>query len=210
MLAMGRLVVGRSSDEILQLASDFFMKKDDVHLTMRRVTERLREENIPHAIIGGMAIGLHGFLRVTKDVDLLTTKEGLDRIHARVVGRGFVPAFSGARKRLRDTTTGVDVDIITTGEYPGDGKPKAVMFPDPSDSVELDGYTVLSLPRLIEGKIVSGTTVDYRQLRDLADVQELISELHLPRSFAEQLDPTVRSEFDRLWILAQKHDPEFD
>jgi hypothetical protein len=207
---MGRLVVGRSSDEILQLASDFFMKKDDVHLTMQRVTERLREENIPYAVIGGMAIGLHGFLRVTKDVDLLTTKEGLERIHARVVGLGFVPAFPGARKRLRDTTTGVDVDIITTGEYPGDGKPKAVTFPDPSDSVELDGYNVLSLPRLIEGKIVSGTTVDYRQLRDLADVQELISELKLPRSFAEQLDPTVRSEFDRLWHLAQKRDPEFD
>jgi len=207
---MGRLVVGRSSDEILQLASDFFMKKDDVHLTMQRITERLREEKIPHAIMGGMAIGLHGFLRVTNDVDLLTTNEGLDRIHERIVGRGFVPAFPGASKRLRDTATEVKVDIITSGEYPGDGKPKAVKFPDPSDSVELDGYTVLSLPRLIESKIVSGTTVDYRQLRDLADVQELISELKLPRSFAEQLDPTVRSEFDRLWILAQKHDPEFD
>jgi hypothetical protein len=160
--------------------------------------------------MGGMAIGLHGFLRVTNDVDLLTTNEGLDRIHERIVGRGFVPAFPGARKRLRDTATEVKVDIITSGEYPGDGKPKAVKFPDPSDSVELDGYTVLSLPRLIESKIVSGTTVDYRQLRDLADVQELISELKLPRSFAEQLDPTVRSEFDRLWILAQKHDPDFD
>jgi hypothetical protein len=207
---MGRLVVGRSSDEILQLASDFFMKKDDVHLTMQRVTERLREENIPHALIGGMAIGLHGFLRVTKDVDLLTTKEGLDRIHARLVGRGFVLAYPGARKRLRDTATDVLIDIITTGEYPGDGKPKAVMFPDPSDSVELDGYTVLSLPRLIESKIITGTTVDYRQLQDLGDVQAIIGELHLPRSFAEQLDSTVRSEFDRLWLLAQKHDPEFD
>jgi hypothetical protein len=31
---MGRVVAGRSSEEILQLASDFFMKRDDVHLTM--------------------------------------------------------------------------------------------------------------------------------------------------------------------------------
>lgn len=186
------------------------MKKDDVHLTMRRITDRLRDENIPHAIIGGMAIALHGYSRVTNDVDLLTTKEGLVRIHECVVGRGFVPAFQGARKRLRDTETGVMIDIITTGEYPGDGKPKAVQFPDPSDSVDLGGYQVLSLPRIVESKIVTGTTVDYRQLRDLADVQAIIAELQLPRSFGEKIDPTVRGEFDRLWELAQKKNPDFD
>ena len=186
------------------------MKKDDVHLTMRRVTDRLREEKIPYAILGGMAIALHGYLRATSDVDLLTTKEGLEKIHAKLVGRGFVPAFPGARKRLRDTETSVKIDIITSGEYPGDGKPKAVQFPDPSDSVTLDGISVLSLPRLIEGKIVTGTTVDYRENQDLGDVQALIRELGLPRSFADEIDPTVRSEFDRLWLLAQKRNSDFD
>lgn len=186
------------------------MKKDDVHLTMRRVTDRLRDEKIPYAVLGGMAIALHGYLRATSDVDLLTTKEGLERIYALLVGRGFVPAYPGARKRLRDTETRVYVDIITTGEYPGDGKPKAVRFPDPSDSVDLDGINVLSLPRLIEGKLVTGMTVDYRQLQDLGDVQALIRELRLPRSFADQIDPTVRGEFDRLWVLAQKRNPEFE
>ena len=34
------------------------MKKDDVHFTMRRVTDRLREEKIPYAVLGGMAIAL--------------------------------------------------------------------------------------------------------------------------------------------------------
>lgn len=192
---MGRLVVGRSSGEILQLISDFFAQKDDVHLTMRRVTQRLREENIPYAVAGGMAMCLHGFMRVTGDVDLLTTMEGLDRIHASLSSLGLAPAFPGTRKRLRDTVTLVEVDMITG---------------DPSDSVELDGYAVLSLPRLVEGKIVSGSTVDYRELQDLGDVQAIIRDLKLPRSFAEQLDPTVRGEFDRLWLLAQKHDPEFD
>jgi hypothetical protein len=81
---MGRVVTGKSPDEILQLAGDFFMKKDDVHQTMRRVTSRLDEEHIPYALIGGMAIGLHGYVRVTKDVDLLTTPDGLNRIHERV------------------------------------------------------------------------------------------------------------------------------
>jgi hypothetical protein len=207
---VGRLVVGRSSDEILHLISEFFDKRDDVHLTMHRVTECLREENISYAITGGMAMCLHGFMRVTGDLDLLITSEALDRIHARLTDLALEPAFQGARKRLRDIATGVLIDIITTGEYPGDGKPKAVRFPDPSDSVELDGYVVISLPRLVESKIVSGTTVDYRQLQDLGDVQAISRELRVPRSFAEQLDPSVRSEFDRRWLLAQKHDPEFD
>jgi len=193
---MGRLMVGRSADEIFQLISDFFEKKDDVHLAMRRVTNRMREENIPYVITGGMAMCLHGYVRVTGDIDLLTTKDGLGRIHKRISDLGLTLAFPGARKRLRDVATGVKVDIVTTG--------------DTSDSVELDGYTVLALPRLVESKIVSGTTVDYRQLQDLGDVQAIIHELQLPRSFAQKLDPTVRSEFDRLWMLAQKHDPEFD
>ena len=57
---------------------------------------------------------------------------------------------------------------------------------------------------------MTGTTVDYRQLQDLGDVQALIRELRLPLSFAEKLDPTVRSEFERLWNLAQKKNPDFD
>ena len=199
-------MVGRPAEEILQLISDFFEKKDDVHLTMRRLTNRLRAKNIPYAIIGGMAMCLHGYVRVTGDIDLLTTNDGLDRIHAQLSGLGLTPAFPSTRKRLRDTASDVLIDITTIGH----DNSKWPMFPDPSDSVELDGYTVLSLPRLIEGKIVTGTTVDYRQLQDLGDVQAIIRELQLPRSFAEQLDSTVRSEFDRLWHLAQKRDPEFD
>lgn len=207
---MGRLVIGKSASEILELTSDFFMKKDDVHETMQRLTARLDEEQIPYALIGGMAIGLHGYVRVTKDIDVLTTPEGLRRIHERLVGRGYVPAFAGARKRLRDTQTGILVDIITSGEYPGDGREKPIRYPDPSDSVEREGYRVLSLPRIIESKIVTGTTVEYRQLQDLGDVQAIIRELSLPQSFREELDPSVRAEFDRLWGLAQMHDPRFD
>lgn len=200
-------MVGRSADQILQLISDFFEKKDDVHRAMRRITDRLREENIPYAITGGMAMCLHGYVRVTGDIDLLTTKEGLDHIHGLLSGFDLTPAFPVARKRLRDTATDVLIDITISG---GHGNPKSLMFPDPSDSVELDGYTVLSLSRLIESKIATGTTVDYRHLKDLGDVQAIIRELQLPRSFAEELDSSVRSEFDRLWMLAQKHDPDFD
>ena len=192
---------------VLQRGSDFFMKKDDVHATLRRVTQRLADERIPYAVIGGMALPAHGFSRFTEDVDILTTREGLEAIHQRLVGRGYVPAFQAARKALRDTTTGVKVEFITTGEYPGDGKPKPVSFPDPRDAcVEIEGYNVIALPALIELKLASGLTAAHR-LRDLADVQDLIRVLKLPRELGSQLDASVRDEYLRLWDVAQTPDP---
>ena len=204
---MGRMAEGRSADEVLQSVSDFFMKKDDVHDTLRRLASRLTEEKIGYAIVGGMALALHGFVRPTGDVDILITGEGLDRVHQSLVGRGYAPAFAGARKRLRDTSTGVFIEFLTTGEYPGDGNPKAVRFPDPADaSIETDHYSLLTLPKLVELKLASGMTAAHR-VRDLADVQDLIQVLNLPKSFREQLDASVREEFDRWWDLAQVRDP---
>lgn len=37
------------------------------------------------------------------------------------------------------------------------------------------------------------------RLKDLADVLELIKALQLPREFAAQLKPYVRSKFEELW-----------
>lgn len=207
---MAKILIGATAEELAEEIDGFFMRTDKVWQTMDRINKRLREEDIPYALLGGMSLALHGYVRVTADVDVLTTRNGLEKIHERLLGRGYVQSFPGARKRLRDTTTGVSIDFVTTGEYPGDGKPTPVQFPDPSDSIERLGYNVLSLPRIVESKIITGTTVESRQLRDLADVQGVITELHLPRTFAEQLHPSVRDEFDRLWRLAQVHDPNFD
>jgi hypothetical protein len=194
--------------EALRRGSDFFMKRDIVNETLERITRRLEDEAIPYAIIGGMALPAHGFMRFTEDVDILTTREGLETIHARLVGRGYVPAFPGARKALRDTVTGVKVEFITAGEYPGDGKPKPVVFPDPREaSIEAEGYRVITLPKLIELKLASGLTAAHRRLRDLADVQDLITALKLPREIGEQLDGSVRGEYFRMWDAAQTPDP---
>jgi hypothetical protein len=186
--------LGLSVDESLRLIDAFFQGRDDVHQTMRRLATRLREEQIPYALIGGMALMLHGFKRVTGDVDVITTREGFEAIHQRLIGNGY----EGKRKRIRDVETGIQIDFFTTGEYPGDGKPKAVAFPDPSASVELEGLPVIELPKLIELKLASGMTNALR-IRDSADVMDLIQKLRLPRELAEQLDPSVRDEYLRMW-----------
>jgi hypothetical protein len=187
----------------LREAEEFFMGRGKVHQTMDRITKRLAGAGIPYAIIGGMAINAHGLERVTTDVDLLTTREGLDEIHKTVVGLGFVPNFPGARKKLKDTTTGVDVEFITTGEYPGDGKPKPVVFPDPRDvSVDIEGISVISLDKLIELKLASGLSAPHR-VSDIGDVARLIQALKLPRELGEKLDASVRDEYYRLWDASQ-------
>ena len=194
-----------SVDTILQRIDDFFMQKSPVHDTLRRLAQRLTEEQIPYAIIGGMALALQGFVRPTLDVDLLLTQAGLQHFHEKLIGLGYLPAFAGARKHFRDTETGVRIEIITAGEYPGDGKPKSIVFPDPQDvAVEKDGICVVSLEKLIELKLASSLSAAHRQLRDAADVQQLIEILNLPIDLAEKLDESVREEYKRLWHIAQK------
>ena len=169
---------------------------------LRRLTQRLDAEGIPYALIGGMALAAYGFVRMTQDVDILMTAKGLDAFRAHCVGRGYVPAFQGAQKAFRDTETGVQVEIITTGEFPGDGKPKPVAFPDPAAfAVQHEGMWVIALEKLIEMKLASGMTAPHR-LRDLADVQDVISALRLPEEFAARLDSSVRARFLDLWNAA--------
>ena len=175
------------------------MKTDPVHAALVELSRRLDEEGIEYALIGGMALGYHGFVRVTQDIDLLLTREGLQEFKEKLARRGYVPLFPGANKHFKDTAHGVNVKIITSGKYPGDGKPKEVLFPDPASvSQDIDGLKVVRLETLIELKLASGLTAPHR-IRDLADVQQLIETLDLPEEMAARLKASVRAEFLRLW-----------
>ncbi|HSB63380.1 MAG TPA: hypothetical protein VLJ18_04405 [Thermoanaerobaculia bacterium] len=195
---------GKSADEILRESEDFFAGRGAVHTTLRSLVGRLAAESIPYAIVGGMALNLYGYRRETVDVDVLMTREGLERFRQLLVGGGYVLAFSGARKSFRDPETGVKIEVLTAGEFPGDGKPKPVVFPDPAKvAVDRGGYAVIALEKLIEMKIASGLSAPHRLHVDLGDVQRLIEELRLPIDLDARLDLSVRAEYRRLWGLAQ-------
>jgi hypothetical protein len=92
-------------------------------------------------------------------------------------------------------TNKIKVEFLTTGGYPGDGKPKPVAFPDPQgNSIEIDGIHYLALPRFVELKLASGMS-NANRLKDLADIQELAKALRLDPSFANELNPYVRDKF---------------
>jgi hypothetical protein len=122
----------------------------------------------------------------------------MDRILAEMEGLGYVKP-AGTTTKLRDVTNGVRIEFLITGGFPGDGKPKAVSFPDPKQvAVEIDGICYVSLRSLLELKLASGISAPHR-MKDLGDVQELIKSLSLPRTIAEQLNPEVAPKFRELW-----------
>jgi hypothetical protein len=186
----------------------YFMGQGKLNNTLKQVTDALKEHRIDYMVIGAVALMAHGYPRFTEDVDLVLTSEGLEAFHRELVGVGYIPAFPGAKRRFRSVADGGSIEILTTGEYPGDGKPKPVRIPDPSTaSVDIDGLRVVAFPKLIELKLASGMTAPHR-LKDLADVQEMIKIHHLQSSFAEQLEPFVREKFLELLTTVEDHHDE--
>src|SRR5688500_916913 len=139
------------SSSILREIDEFFMKTGPVQKTLHNLDKRLSQEHIDYAVIRGMALALHGFVRPTLDADILLTKGGLERLREVLVWRGYAPPFAGAPKHYRDVVTGVKLEVIPTGEYPGDGQPKPVVFPEPGKVVEdKSEYPLVKLETLIQ------------------------------------------------------------
>ena len=181
--------------EMYEEARRYFMGEGILNKTLARLSKDLETHGIDYAVIDAAALLAHGYPRLTEDIDLLMTSAGLQKFHDELVGLGYAPSFPGARKRLRSTVDGVSIEVMTTGEYPGDGKPKPVSMPEPVEaSVEIDGINFVKLEKLIELKLASGVSAAHR-LKDLADVQELIKIRRLDADFAAKLDPYVREKY---------------
>lgn len=173
----------------------FFSGTGMLNDALSRLVQNLERRGIDYVVLGALALNQHGFQRFTTDIDVLLTSDGLEQFRDELVGLGYRPAFEGARKKFRTTEENVPIDIVTSGEFPGDGLPKPVVFPDPADfAVVIDGVKTLSLEKLIELKLASGMTASDR-LKDLADVQEMIKIKKLDASFADSLDEYVRDKF---------------
>jgi len=181
--------------DVYEEARRYFMGEGTLNKTLARLSHDLEEHGIDYMVIDAVALLAHGYTRFTEDIDLVMTAEGLQKFHDELVGLGYTPAFPGARKRLRSTTDNVSIEVMTTGEFPGDGKPKPVSMPAPAEaSTKIDGIRFVTLEKLIELKLASGISAPDR-LKDLADVQELIKIRKLGADFALKLDPYVRAKY---------------
>ena len=189
----------KSPDETYAEGLRFFEGKGMLNEALKRLAADLAEHKIEYSVIGAAALNRHGYKRFTADIDIILSPDGLAKFQSELVGKGYRPAFTGATKTFRETEHNVPIEIIVSGEYPGDGKPKPVRFPEPGERyVVIDSIKTVDLAKLIELKLASGLSGRGR-LKDLADVQELIRVKSLGEEMAAQLDASVRDKYIELW-----------
>jgi hypothetical protein len=184
----------------------FFVGQAEAQRAATKIVAILEAEGLPYAVIGALALNEYGHRRVTVDVDLVMREEDLRTFKARWLGKGYAERVPGTGKLL-DTELDVHVDVLSTGRFPGDDKPKPIAFPDPATTaIRGAPFAMLPVERWIELKLASGMVAPHRG-KDLVDVQELVRSAKLERGFAAKLDPWVRDKFLELWELAQVEDP---
>jgi hypothetical protein len=148
----------------------------------RAVSRFMHREKIPGAVIGGIAVVLHGHARSTADVDVFVNQP-LESIAERLIAEGF--SYNKTRREF--SRGGVPLHLVTRDQL---GKP-------PREIVEIDGVITVSLADLIEMKLASGMN-NLLRAQDLADVIGLIRQNGLKSEFARQLDKALRPPFRKL------------
>lgn len=173
-------------------------RSDDLAAALADLQKSCARESIPFAVIGALAMQHHGYVRFTEDIDIVTTPEGLALIHERLVGRGLVARGPGLRKKLKDTTYHVDLDVLQAGEHAGaPGSPVRYPPPDaPEFAMAPDGIRYATLPALLSFKVASG--IWGKRPRDLADVQALVKSNGLGEDYAPKLPQPLREKFVEL------------
>lgn len=149
--------------------------------TAREISRILKAQDLEGAIIGGVAVVLHGHVRTTKDVDVYVADP--EAAYAAFTAAGY-HYNEKAREFDRD---GIPVQLVTEEIL---GRPL-------NRIVEIEQITTVSLAELINIKLRSGLA-NILRAQDLADVIGLIEENRLKGAFAARVDKPFRAEFKKL------------
>jgi len=175
----------------------------DVWDTARDCTTALSQQGLAVAMVGGVAVCLHGYRRNTVDVDVLVRREDATAVRQTLQQAGYV---WHAEEREFVSPGGVPVQFLLSGEPASDDTSWGVYLPDPAEpevTTEIEGLPVLTLSRLIALTLAGGLGNVRRTYRDLADVVELIAANQLGREFARHLPKSLRKEFRELVLRAK-------
>src|ERR1039457_742936 len=143
----------------------------------RAAVSTLAEHDIPHLIVGGLAVQEHGYPRVTIDVDIVVPDvlEAVEFLTADLTGP--FARVKGVEDRVEDRRNGVQVDLLPAGKVLKRGC--KVPFPQPTKTTKK--LQIVSLEDLLSLKLDSSAHSPLRRLRDKTDVVELILRRKLPR-----------------------------
>ncbi|MGC8640509.1 MAG: hypothetical protein ACP5XB_11595 [Isosphaeraceae bacterium] len=148
----------------------------------RELSRLMREGGIPGAVIGGIAVVLHGHVRTTKDIDVFV-EGSLEPLAELLIASGF--SLDSQKKEL--VREGVPVHLVTLDQ----------LKQPPRKTVEIEGITTISLEDLIEIKLRSGSA-NLLRAQDMADAIGLIRHHRLTGEFARHLEKSLRPTYRRL------------
>jgi hypothetical protein len=163
----------------------------------RAAVEVLADHDIPHLIVGGLAVQEHGYPRMTIDVDIVVPDvlEALEFLTASLTGPFYtVPGQLG---RVEDRRNGTMIDLLPAGKVLKAGC--KVPFPEPKAVTEK--LQIVSLEELISLKLDSWAGSPVGRHKDKTDVIELIKYRNLARDLT--VNPAVLSLYRETWDALQ-------
>jgi hypothetical protein len=147
----------------------------------RELSALIRAQGLDAAVIGGVAVVLHGHIRTTLDVDVYAADPMAIADILKEHGFKFEKA---ARQFVKN---GIPVHLVTL-EQVGEA---------PAKMQDIDGIRTVSLADLLSMKLRSGIAHILRA-QDLADVIGLIRHHELGGEFTPRIAKPVRAEFRKL------------
>jgi len=145
----------------------------DLRSVLERVTRKLRDAGIVHALIGGLALAAHGVVRATADLDLLVDGGRSDDVHRILTGLGYdcLHRSEHAANYASDDPEQGRVDFLFARREYG----RAMLLRARPDATRPDdSLPVVDAADLIGLKVQASSNNPGRRRLDLADIQRLL------------------------------------
>jgi hypothetical protein len=181
MLGRWEVHVERSGKRPARLEEVFDLLNPKIVRAIRAAHEAYARLGIRHALIGGLAVGVHGHPRATKDVDFLVGAEAFESAGAIVSFKPGVPLAA----------EGVPIDSVLAPEEHASLLEGALEQPQ-----SFDGIPVVTPEYLVFMKMIAG------RRQDLADVEALLRaervDIERARELVQHAPADARVELERM------------
>lgn len=147
----------------------------DFKLVFEKLLKFFHENNVRYALMGGFALGVHGFVRSTVDIDFLLHRDDLPKTHTFMSKLGYERRYSSenvSQYTSPDSVMG-EIDFIHAFREVSIGMleraEKKTIF---NQNLIIN---VLKIEDLVGFKLQAMANDDSRKSSDLADIESLMS-----------------------------------
>lgn len=170
--------------------------RGDVLATARELSQKLTAAGIPHAIVGGIAVGAHGWARATKDIDILVPSNvDLDEITGNKGRLIMAASFNGRTVKMN----GVIVDFLSPAAEDTDFLDEAVALAE-----RVGGLPIIPLGALVAMKMHASRERDevdvIEVLKAAGDLDAAADEV---RAYLAAHAPQFSEDFDSMVLRAK-------